>query len=116
MRAFLLQTPGEFHLAPQVDAGGLAGREDRVVCGNTRRHDDEVGAGLDDRLCKGLGVVVDVNIDVGDVIEEHGLSPARVEGTHLPVTREQRASSALPGLAPADDSSETAHRSDTHSA
>ena len=32
------------------------------------------------------------------------------------LTREQRASSALPGLAPADDSSETAHRSDTHSA
>ena len=116
MRAFLLQTPGEFHLAPHVDAGGLAGREDRVVCGNTRRHDDEVGAGLDDRLCKGLGVIVDVNIDAGDVFEEQGLSPARVEGTHLPVAREQRASSALPGLTPANDSSETAHRRDTHSA
>ena len=116
MRAFLLQTPSKFNLTPHLDAGGVAGREDRVVCGNARRHDDEVGAGLDDRLCKGLGVIVDVNIDAGDVFEEQGLSPARVEGTHLPVAREQRASSALPGLTPANDSSETAHRRDTHSA
>ena len=115
VRAFLLQTPSKFNLTPHLDAGGLAGREDRVVCGNARRHDDEVGAGLDDRLCKGLGVIVDVNIDAGDVFEEQGLTPARVEGTHLPVAREQRASSALPGLTPADDSSETAHRRDTHS-
>ena len=116
VRALLLETPGEFNLAPHLDAGGLTGREDRVVCGNARRHDDEVGAGLDDRACKRAGIFVDVNIDAGDVIEEQGLSPARIEGTHLPGACKQCAGSTLPGLTPADDSSETAHRRDTHSA
>ena len=116
MRAFLLQTPGEFNLTPHLDTGGLAGGEGRVAWGNARRHDDEVGAGLDDRARKSLGIIVDVNIDAGNVIEEQGLSPARIEGTHLPVAREQRTSSALPGLTPANNSSETAHRRDTHSA
>ena len=116
MRAFLLQTPGEFHLAPHLDAGGLAGRKYRVVCGNTGGDNDEVEVGLDDRACESLRIIVDVNINAGDVIEEQGLSPTRVEGTHLPVAREQCASGPLSGLAPADDSSETAHRRDTHSA
>ncbi len=86
-----------------------------MVCGTARRHDDEVGAGLDDRARKRAGIFVDMNIDAGDVIEEQGLSPARVEGAHLPVAREQCAGSALPGLTPANNSSETAHRRDTHS-
>ena len=116
VRAFLLQTPGEFHLAPHLDAGGLAGREYRVVCGNTGGDNDEVEVGLDDRACESLRIIVDVNINAGDVIEEQGLSPTRIEGTHLPVAREQCASGPLPRLAPADDSSETAHRRDTHSA
>ena len=116
VRAFFLQTPSEFNLAPHLDAGGLAGREDRVVCGNARRHDDEVGAGLDDSAREGVGILVGIDGNARDILEREGLSPARVEGTHLPVAREQRASSALPGLAPTDDSSETTHRRDTHSA
>ena len=70
VRAFLLQTPGEFNLAPHLDTGGLAGREDRVVCGNARRHDDEVGAGLDDRAREGGRVLLSVDLNTGDVVKE----------------------------------------------
>ena len=116
MRAFLLQTPGELHFPPQVDVGLLAGTKHRVVRGHARGHDDEVGAGLNDRAGEGSRVLLDVDCNCTDIIEEGGLPSARVERTHLPVAGEQRSRRSLSGLAPADDSSETTHRRDTHSA
>ena len=70
MRALLLETPGEFNLAPHLDAGCLTGGEDRVVCGNARRHDDEVGPRLDDRVHEGGRVLLSVDLNTGDVVKE----------------------------------------------
>ena len=116
MRPLLLQTPGEFHLSPQVDTSILAGSEYRVVSGYTRRHDDEVGASLDDRTGQGVRILLNTDLNVSDIIEEQRLSTARIKRAHLPVAGEQRARRTLTGLTPTDNSSETTHRRDTHSA
>ena len=116
MRPLLLETPGEFHLSPQVDTGILTGVEHRVVRGHARRHDDEVGARLDDRVDEGVRILLNTDLNVSDIIEEQRLSAARIKRAHLPVAGEQRARRTLTGLTPADDSSETTHRRDTHSA
>ena len=70
VRALLLQTPGEFHLSPQVDSCLLAGSKHRMVRGHARGHDDEVGAGLDDRAREGGRVLLSVDLNTGDVVKE----------------------------------------------
>ena len=116
MRPLLLETPGEFHLSPQVDTRILTGTEYRVVRGHARRHDDEVGARLDDRTGQGVRILLNTDLNVSDIIEEQRLSTARIKRAHLPVAGEQRARRTLTGLTPTDNSSETTHRRDTHSA
>ena len=87
-----------------------------MVRGNTRRHNDEVGVGLDDSAREGVGILVSIDGNARDVLEREGLSCARVKGTHLPVAGEQCARCSLAGLSPADNGGETTHRRDTHSA
>ena len=84
--------------------------------GHARGYDDEVGARLDDRVHEGGRVLLSVDINIGDVVEEERLPAARVKRSYLPGAGKQCSRRALTGLAPTDNSSETTHRRDTHSA
>ena len=117
VRPLLLETQASFHLSPQVDTRhphrhGIPG----VVRGHARRHDDEVGARLDDRVDEGVRILLNTDLNLSDIIEEQRLSTARIKRAHLPVAGEQRARRTLTRLTPTNNSSETTHRRDTHSA
>ena len=112
----LLEAPGELHLAPQVNARLLARSKDRVMRGDPRRDNDEVGAGIAHRGRQGVRVLLDVDGHARDVVEgKRGGGPRRV-GANTPVAGKQGARGSLAGLTPADDGSAAVHRAYTHSA
>ena len=116
MRALLLEAPGELNLAPQVDTGLGAGGEDGVMRGDTRGHDDEVGAGIEHRGRQSVRLLLDVDGHARNVVEGQGLRGSRRESANLPAAGERSAGGSLAGLTPADNCGTAVHRADTHSA
>ena len=116
VRSLLLETPGQLHLAPQVDSRLRAGLEHGVMRGDTGGHDDEVGACLQHRAHQGVCVLLNVDANVRDLVEKQRRGGASRKSAHAPVAGQKSARGTLAGLTPADNSSTAAHRADTHSA
>ena len=116
VRSLLLETPGQLHLAPQVDSRLRAGLEHGVMRGDTGGHDDEVGACLQHRAHQGVCVLLNVDANVRDLVEKQRRGGASRKSAHAPVAGQKSARGTLAGLTPTNNSSTAAHRADTHSA